>query len=326
MLHANSAAKNILSLDVFTHIRQLERVNRKLCHTLTKIRPFEQKLVTIHSEKGSTQLLLKTTPFTIKQQELILLSIQDIKNELDEKELDSWIRLIRVLMHEIMNSIAPITSVSETLSGLFVKNGQRITTGEITPQLIDATIRGLEVIREQGKGMMEFVESYRKLTRLPKPDKKMICVRELFSRLNMLMPATGEDASVDLHAAVNPPGLKIFADEIQITQVLVNLVKNALEANTGNPNVNIRLAAYLNDQGKPCISVSDNGPGIPDELQENIFVPFFTTREHGSGIGLSVSRQIMRLHGGNLTMHSKPSVETTFYLCFPENPDGNRQL
>lgn len=316
VLHANSAAKKMFGVDVLTHINQLERVNRNLFHAIRSIQPFEQKLVSVITERGTIQLSLKSTSFKVKNNELMLLSVQDIRNELDEKELDSWMKLIRVLMHEIMNSIAPITSLSESLCKFFTIDGRPALPEELTEATIGTTVRGLNVIKEQGNGLMLFVESYRKLTRLPKPDKIVFKVEDLVTRIKVLYSSLENSEKVKLNISVNPPEMELLADENQISQVLINLAKNALQANEKNPEGKIQISVSYNTDRRPEICVTDNGPGIPDEILEQIFVPFFTTRENGSGIGLSLSRQIMRLHGGSLQVRSVPKKETVFCLRF----------
>jgi two-component system, NtrC family, nitrogen regulation sensor histidine kinase NtrY len=316
VLHANSAVKRMLGLDVLTHINQLERINRSLFQAVQQIKPFEQKLVSVTSERGAIELSLKATSFKTQTDELRLLSVQDIRNELDEKELDSWMKLIRVLMHEIMNSIAPITSLSESLSQLFTIDGKMVSREQIDEKTISITARGLSVIGEQGNGLIQFVESYRKLTRLPKPDKKIFRVEELVNRMKVLYSSLENSNKVKLAIAVNPPEMELFADENLISQVLLNLLKNALEALNGKTDGIIRIMVKVGENNRPEITVADNGPGIPDEIMEQVFVPFFTTRENGSGIGLSLSRQIMRLHGGSLQVRSIPNKETVFSMNF----------
>jgi PAS domain S-box-containing protein len=316
VLHANTAAKKMMGVDVLTHINQLERVNRNLFQVVRNIQPFQRKLVSVTTERGSNQLSLKSTSFKTKDNELILLSIQDIRNELDEKELDSWMKLIRVLMHEIMNSIAPISSLSESLCQFFMIDGRPALPAEVTETTIQTTLRGLSVIKEQGNSLMMFVESYRELTRLPKPDKKIFRVEELISRIKVLYTSLENSEIIKLTVTVTPPEMELFADENLISQVLINLTKNALQANEKNPEGKIQVIAGFNSEHRPEIRVVDNGPGIPDEILEQIFVPFFTTRENGSGIGLSLSRQIMRLHGGSLQARSVPGKETMFCLLF----------
>jgi two-component system, NtrC family, nitrogen regulation sensor histidine kinase NtrY len=316
ILHANSSAKKLLSIDVLTHLQQIERKDQKLFDAINSIKPFERRLIAVSSDGAEIQLSLKATSFKTNENELVILSIQDIKNELDEKEIESWMKLIRVLMHEIMNSITPITSLSESLSNIYINGGKPVLPDQINTKTIATTLQGLNVIKEQGKGLMSFVESYRKLTRVPEPEKKLFRAADLMSRVQILYNSLEKSERVSLSVALKKPDLEFFADQNLISQVLINLVKNALEANENNNDGKIRIVVSegINDHHEIC--VIDNGPGIPEENIDEIFVPFFTTRVNGSGIGLSISRQIMRVHGGNLKVRSVPGKETVFCLSF----------
>jgi len=316
ILHSNSTARKLLETDVLTHIRQIERVDGKLFQAISSIKPSERRLVPINTERGEIQLALKAASFRTKNDELVILSVHDIKNELDEKEVESWMKLIRILMHEIMNSITPITSLSESLTHIYSNEGKAISPDQVTSKTIATTLQGLNVIRDQGKGLMSFVESYRKLTRIPVPDKKLFRVSELFNRLQILYDSEGTSSGAELSFSVKDPDLEVFADQNLISQVLINLVKNAHEAIENTPVGRVTISAGRNPDLHPEICVSDNGPGIPPENLDEIFVPFFTTRQNGSGIGLSLSRQIMRVHGGNLKVISAPGRGTTFCLTF----------
>jgi nitrogen fixation/metabolism regulation signal transduction histidine kinase len=316
ILHANSSAKKLLSIDVLTHIQQIERKDLKLFETISNIKPSERKLIAVAAEGGEIQLSLKATSFKTNENELVILSIQDIKNELDEKEIESWMKLIRVLMHEIMNSITPITSLSESLSKIYSIGGNPVLPEQVSTRTIATTLQGLNVIKEQGKGLMSFVESYRKLTKVPEPEKKLFRVADLMDRVQILYNSLDNSNKIDLSVSLNYPDLEIFADQNLISQVLINLLKNALEANENNVGGMIKITASEVPGNHPEICVIDNGPGIPEENIDEIFVPFFTTRQNGSGIGLSISRQIMRVHGGNLKVRSMPEKETVFCLSF----------
>ena len=316
ILHANSSAKSLLSIEVLTHLQQIERKDEKLFEAINSIKPFERKLVAITSERGEIQLSLKATSFKTNEHELVILSIQDIKNELDEKEVESWMKLIRVLMHEIMNSITPITSLSESLTNIYTTGGKPVLPDQVNIKTIATTLQGLNVIKEQGKGLMSFVESYRKLTRVPEPEKKLFKVSDLMSRVQILYNSLDKSNKADLSISLVNPDLEIFADQNLISQVLINLLKNALEANENNNEGKIKVCATEGINNHHEICVIDNGPGIPEENIDEIFVPFFTTRQNGSGIGLSLSRQIMRVHGGNLKVRSVPDKETVFCLTF----------
>jgi two-component system nitrogen regulation sensor histidine kinase NtrY len=314
--HANSAAKKLLTLDVLTHLQQIERVDTNLLRTIQNLKPYERNLVAVNTRQGEIQLLLKSTTFGSSDNELTILSVQDIKNELDEKEVESWMRLIRVLMHEIMNSITPITSLSESLLNVYSSGDKQISPSEVTDKKIATTLQGLNVIKEQGKGLMSFVESYRKLTHIPKPVMKLFRVSELFSRVKVLTDSLEKGKNTNISYSIEEPNLEILADEYLISLVLINLVKNAVEANENNPHCRINITARSDLNAQKEICVTDNGPGISKENLEEIFIPFFTTRTNGSGIGLSVSKQIMSAHGGTLKVRSVENKETKFCMKF----------
>ena len=316
VIHANTALKRTLGLEQFTHLKQLKNVDIGLAQALPQIQQHGQKLISFTNKNGKVNVSIKASSFRDKEKTLTLLSVQDINKELDEKELDSWMRLIRVLTHEIMNSIAPVTSLSESLGSYFQKDGQPISPSEINEKMISTTIRGLEVIKEQGRGLIAFVESYRKLTRLPQPEKKPIVVSELFEKMILLSKVQNQDSAIQLKMKLEAPDIAIHADEKMISQVLINLIKNSREAMDETENPCIELLAGRNKNGQIEVCVKDNGPGIPKELLDEIFVPFFTTRKNGSGIGLSLSRQILRLHNGSLNVRSTPNEETVFCLLF----------
>jgi nitrogen fixation/metabolism regulation signal transduction histidine kinase len=316
VIHANSSARKLLSLDVLTHLQQIEHTDEKLYKAIMSIRPSERRLLATNTFQGEIQLSLKATSLKTNQQELTILSIQDIKNELDEKEIESWMKLIRVLMHEIMNSITPITSLSESLSRFFSNGGAPVSPEQVTVKTIATTLQGLNVIKDQGRGLMSFVESYRKLTRIPEPEIKVFKIEALLNRITVLYSSLDKSDKIALSVSTAIPELEIFADQNLISQVLVNLLKNAIEANENNPDGKISIVSGLDTNLRPEICVADNGPGIAEENIEEIFVPFFTTRQNGSGIGLSISKQIMRVHGGNLKVRSTPGKETVFCLSF----------
>lgn len=316
ILHSNSSARKLLETDVLTHIQQIERIDKKLYQAINSIKPSERRLVPLVTERGEIQLSLKATSFRTNKSELTILSIQDIKNELDEKEVESWMKLIRILMHEIMNSITPITSLSESLSNIYSSEGQPVLPDQLTTKTIATTLKGLNVIKDQGKGLMSFVESYRKMTKIPDPEKQLFKVAELFNRLEILYDSQVKKDKFELSFSVKDPDLEIFADQNLISQVLINLIGNAHEAIENIPEGKILISAGTDHELHPEICVFDNGHGIPEKNLDEIFIPFFTTRQNGSGIGLSVSRQIMKMHGGNLKVRSVPGKETIFCLSF----------
>ena len=308
---ANAAAKKLLGHEHLTHINQINQVDRKLFAAIKELQPGDRRLAGFKNKNGFIQLSLKATKFITSNENLQLITIQDIKNEMETKELESWIKLIRVLTHEIMNSVAPITSLSETIMGYY----KNLEGEQPSEKIIGNTMKGLEVINERGAGLISFVETYRKLTRLPQPEKKPVKVKQLLDNTITLINLDPIDNNIQIDWTVQPENLEVAADKKQISQVLLNLLKNALEALKNNSEGKILLKAKINADGRAQISVTDNGPGIPDDLMDKIFVPFFTTKESGSGIGLSLSRQIMLLHGGSLKVESKQQT-TTFTIVF----------
>ena len=304
----NQVALKLLGLEIFTHVNQLERVSPALKLLVTEIRPGESRRVTFTNERGSVQLFVSASRILLKDKPITLLVMNDIENELDEKEIDSWVRLIRVLSHEIMNSIAPVTSLSDTL--LSMHSDPEITSDDLKRN----TENGLKVISETGKGLISFVESYRKFTRIPRPERELINLNEFIQRAVILSSTEPNFPEVTIDVCIEPEDLKVFADPNLMGQVLLNLMKNAFYALRGREDAHITLSAEHGPTGKVLIRVRDNGPGISPEIMNEIFVPFFTTKEEGSGIGLSVSRQIMRMHGGNLKVSSIEGKETVFTI------------
>lgn len=316
VVHANSSLKKLLGMNQFTHLRQLEKIDSNLSEAVKNLRHNDEKLLTLSRKEGPLTLLIKSGGFISNDQPLTLISMQDIRKELDEKELESWLKLIRVLTHEIMNSIAPVTSLSENLCNYYVKDGEAIPVEEVNERIVQNTIKGLKVINEQGRSLIRFVESYRKLTRLPDPVKTTVRVRELIDNVIMLYLQDMEEKRITLSVTTENDDATLEIDEKQVMQVLINLVKNAAEALNGRSGAEIKIWCGTNNQGRMEIIVADNGPGIPPELVDEVFIPFFTTREQGSGIGLSLSRQIMRLHNGSLKVRSIPERETVFIMTF----------
>ncbi len=308
---SNSAARNLLNREQLTHINQLSQVDKNLFAAFKELQPGDHKLVSFNLSSGAVQLSMKSTAFKTADENFQLVAIQDIKNEMETKELESWIKLIRVLTHEIMNTIAPITSLSQTISGYF-KNLDGKIPDEKT---ISNTVKGLGIINERGNGLISFVENYRQLTRLPQPDKKKIALKQFFESTVTLLQVDPKNKEKQIEWSCIPADLEIVADEKQIAQVLINLLKNANEALKNQLNGKISIKAEINKNGRPQISVSDNGAGIPGDLLDKIFVPFFSTKENGSGIGLSLSRQIMQMHGGTLKVESLPQ-KTSFTIVF----------
>lgn len=304
IFQTNNEALKLLGLSVFTHLKQLYKISPDLPDILQNVGPGEKQQTSFVNERGTVHLSVRTSKMVINDTKMCIYAINDINSELDDKEIESWIRLTRVLTHEIMNSITPITSLSETLLSLHKNANKDIRNG-------------LEVISSTGKGLIDFVESYRKFTHLPTPQPSLFYAAGLAERIKQLTQCNNTLTGTPIIISIEPHDLIIHADEKLISQVMLNLVKNAMQSIGNAADGLIQIKGYCNSDESVSLEIMDNGPGISPEMADHIFIPFFTTKEGGSGIGLSISRQIMRLHGGTLTLKSSPSKkETAFILTF----------
>lgn len=300
----NRSALRMFGLPVVTHVNQLSVIDRTVSRTILALKSGEKQQLSFSTERGVSNLSVDASEMIVRDTPLRIIAMNDVHEELDEKENESWIRLIRILTHEIMNSVAPITSISDSLLS--------------EKELIPASAReGIEVIRTTSRGLVRFVESYRQLTRIPAPNCRPFYLRPFLERMRTLaLQGQEESVPVSIEIDVEPADLLLYADEDQIGQVVLNLLKNALQALSGEGQGEIRIEAREAERGAIVVDVSDNGKGMPAEVAENVFVPFFTTKQDGSGIGLSLSRQIMRLHGGSLILKSTRPEGTVFRLTF----------
>jgi len=305
VLQQNSESLRLLGLPVFTHIRQLERIDEKLAERFTDLQPGEKYHLSFRNERGAVNLSVRVSETVLKGERVKLIAMNDIHGEMEDKEVDTWIRLTRVLTHEIMNSVTPITSISSTLLSRHDEMKEKLRNG-------------LELISDTGKGLISFVESYRRFTHIPTPQPTLFYVGRFIERMTQL--ASHHHAShIAIQTDIRPDDLILYADEDLIGQVVLNLLKNAIQAiGPDHPDGQIMVRASCNSNESIVIEISNNGPAIPPEEAEHIFTPFFTTKEGGSGIGLSVARQIMRLSGGSISLKSNaPNHRTTFVLLFP---------
>ncbi len=311
----NNAAKKLLKIPRLGNIKDLQSISPRLTQKLLDLSPGGKDLVKLQQGDDLLQLSIYATGFVMRKQQLMLVAMQNIQSELEEKEMKSWQTLIRVLTHEIMNSITPIASLSSTAYGL-LKNNQDCEVPKSMNEVIGDVREAVNTIEKRSKGLLDSIENYRKLTRIPKPDFEIVQVKDLFERVGNLMKDQLENQAIDFTMKVDPETLEITADQALIEQVLINICKNSVEAVSGISNPKIELTAGTDGLGNPVVKVIDNGKGISKEVAKKIFIPFFTTKPQGSGIGLSLSRQIMRQHKGTLSVTSKPNVETTFVLRF----------
>jgi two-component system nitrogen regulation sensor histidine kinase NtrY len=311
----NHAARDILGIRQLKNIHSLQSLKAGFPTTLINL-PFNQpKLITLEKDNELLKLSFKRIHFRIRGSRIQLISIQNIKSELEEEELEAWQKLIRVLSHEIMNSVTPVKSLTNTIINMFEKQGTAKQVQELNNEIIHNSLEGLHAIENRSKGLLNFIESYRKLTRLPKPQLRMTRAIELFTSIIRLMDVEIAEYGITIETDVTPEDLTLFCDERLINQVLINLVTNSLQALKGRPNGHIYLSGSQN-KDEIFLKVSDNGPGILPEILDKIFIPFYTTKESGSGIGLSLSKQLMRQHNGTITVHSIPNEQTVFTLKF----------
>jgi len=309
----NTAAKRLLNVNHLTNIKELSAVSPALVDTLFAIKPGEKTLFTLEHRSETTQLAIHATSFRLRERYTTLVSLQNIRSELEEKEMEAWQKLIRVLTHEIMNSITPISSLASTADDLLKpdEGGPTMSSEALTD------VRGaIQTIKKRSQGLLHFVDAYRNLTRVPRPKFKICRISDLFAQAEKLVKTHTSGSVVQFRSSVDPESLELTADPELIEQVLINLLLNALHAVHDQPNGEIRMEASLDDRGRVIVEVIDNGPGISEEAREKIFVPFFTTKQEGSGIGLSLSKEIMRLHKGSIQFQSDPGKRTVFRLTF----------
>jgi len=309
----NSAAKRLLRVTHLTTLRALEPASPHLVRALRSLNPGDRVVFKLDDFSEPLQLVMYATEIRLHERPFTLVSLQNIQSELDDMEMEAWQKLVRVLTHEIMNSVTPISSLSSTAAAILQKEALSNNEGDVRSDLSDLR-EAMVTITRRSEGLLHFVDAYRSLTLVPKPMPKIFAIKDLVQRVDLLLRAQIAEAGATLSTRVDPETLELNADPDLMEQVLINLVQNALHAVQEKRDGRILLSGLLNRQGKVEIEVSDNGKGIPEETMEKIFVPFFTTKEKGSGIGLSLSRQIVRMHGGSLTCRSKPGEGAVFTI------------
>lgn len=313
----NKAAKKLFQIHSLKNIKGLEQLSAELVNTLLNISPGENTLVKVQDQDDILQLAIYATEFKVKDKLIILATINNIQNVLEEQETEAWQKLIRVLTHEIMNSITPIASLSSTLEIMLkgITDGGNIHE-DMDMDTVMEILQALQTINKRSTGLLHFVNTYRNLTRIPKPNFKIFPVADLFKNIYLLMEEEITASKVKFVTEVEPRNIEVSADEQLIEQVIINLIRNSMHALENRKDPVIELKTFMNKRGRVTMQVSDNGTGILPEVLDKIFIPFFTTKQTGSGIGLSLSRQILRLHNGTITAHSVPDQETIFTLTF----------
>ncbi|TDH24271.1 HAMP domain-containing histidine kinase [Segetibacter sp. 3557_3] len=309
----NESLKKMLQLPYLKTIHSLAKRDEELYNQITLLKPGESKVGVARLERSSFKILLSATAFQTDGEKYKLIAFQNVDEALDETESKAWQKLLSVMTHEIMNSIAPISSLAETL---------RHRLKESMPQLsndtgsVDDLELGIETIKRRSEGLLKFAETYRNLNKITTPNLKKVFVRDLFENLHNLMQPTLEQKNIDMEIVLKDTALVVHADTNLVEQVLINLVVNSIEAVKDRPDARIVLSAYLSPSKKIVVKVSDNGLGMEEEVMDKIFIPFFSTRKNGSGIGLSLCKQIMMLHHGSITVQSIVGTGTSFLLQF----------
>jgi two-component system nitrogen regulation sensor histidine kinase NtrY len=313
----NNAIKKILRLSHLRNIAELKDIKDDLPDTLMKMKAGDKLLIKLFLEDELIQLSVNATEFRMRGEEYLLVSLQNIHPELEEKEIESWQRLIRVLTHEIMNSITPISSLASTVHDILTDpETNEIHVENLSPDDIETIATAMFTIESRSKGLLNFVEIYRNLTRIPKPNFRHFRIRELFDRAHDLLKPKLDALNIQCECKVFPDELMLLADPDLIDQVVINLLLNAMDAVKDQSNPIISITASVNINNRTTIEFADNGTGITPDLLDKIFMPFFTSKKEGSGIGLSLSRQIMQMHKGAISVKSKPGEGTVFTLTF----------
>lgn len=306
----NSASKRLFHVSRLRTVQQLEEFDPHLVRALLTMRPGQRVVVKTMDEGNLLQLSIYASEFRREAKRFLLVSIQDIGSELEEKELEAWQNLIRVLTHEIRNTITPIASLANTTHELLEE-----TTGGESEEIEDARL-AVGTIRNRSEGLLKFVEAFRSLYKMPKPSYSRFDICEFFEHLDTFFSHTFGEKGIEASFSCSPAHFDVTCDRDLIEQVMINLVTNAVQAVQGREDPRVRVTAQIDSRGRARISVIDNGPGIDEETVDKVFIPFFTTKPEGTGIGLSLSRQIMRMHKGSISVQSKVGEGAAFHLTF----------
>jgi nitrogen fixation/metabolism regulation signal transduction histidine kinase len=309
----NESLKRMLQLPYLKTIGSLSKRDNELYKDVLSLKPGDSKIATAHLEKTSFKALLSATAFQTEGKLYKLIAFQNVNEALDETESKAWQKLLSVLTHEIMNSVAPISSLADTLKN---RLQQSVAVLSNESGSVDDLELGIETIKRRSEGLLKFAETYRNLNKITTLNLKKIYVRDIFENLFQLMQPTLEQKNIELETILKDTDLLLEVDPDLLEQLLINLVVNAIEAVKDKSDPSIVLSAYQNNNRKTVIKVADNGPGISPEVLEKIFIPFFSTKKSGSGIGLSLCKQIMMLHKGNIQVQSVEGQGTAFLLQF----------
>ena len=309
----NESLKRMMQLPYLKTIHSLARRDDELYKDIMALKPGASKIASAHFERSAFKILLSGTAFQTEGKIYKLVAFQNVNEALDETESKAWQKLLSVMTHEIMNSVAPISSLADTLKH---RLQQSVTALNDDAGSLDDLELGIDTIKRRSEGLLKFAETYRNLNKITTLNLKTVYVRDLFGNLLQLMQPTLEQKNIELETILKDTDLQLEIDINLVEQVLINLVVNAIEAIKDNPVPKIALSAYMATNHRTVIKIADNGNGMPPELLDKIFVPFFSTKKNGSGIGLSLCKQIMMLHRGNIQVQSAEGEGTAFFLQF----------
>lgn len=313
----NNSVKRLLKVRHIRLISDLEKVKKGLPETLLNLKAGERTLIRLSIKDELLQISTYATEFRMRGEDYILVTLQDISSELDEKEIESWQKLIRVLTHEISNSITPISSLAATVREMLLdEDKDELLLKALDKEDLEGVQGAIDTIQKRSQGLLNFVEVYRNLTRIPKPNFRYFKVSEIFERSQQLLTPRMNELGISCSNKVFPPDLMVTADPDLIDQVMINIILNAMDAVKGRDNAEISILTTVNNNNRVVIDIKDNGVGIKPDILDKIFMPFFTSKKHGSGIGLSLSRQIMHLHKGSVSVKSQPGEGSVFTLTF----------
>ncbi len=313
----NIAAKRLLKTEGIKNINELSPISKKLVHCIWDLKTGGRSLINVTIGGDEGQISVYAIELTQGNEKFKLISLQNIRSELEEKEMEAWQKIVRVLTHEIMNSVTPISSLAHTVEGEingFINSGKSDVLNINREELEDIYL-AVQTVQRRSDGLIRFVNDFRSLTQTPEPKLQSVVVRELFDQITVLLKHEISSCEIKFIVNIIPENLKLIIDPELIQQVLINLIKNAVQALEDRENKIIELIARR-DNNKTFFIIKDNGPGIEEEAQTKIFIPFFTTKKSGSGIGLSLSRQIMRQHNASISVKSKVDEGTEFILRF----------
>lgn len=312
----NNAARRMFGAESVTRLADLQKFGAGFYKAVDESVPGQRELVSFTVEGVDYKLTLATTENLVAGETIRLVSLQDIQSEIDETQSEAWQELVLVLTHEIVNSITPVHSLATTAAEVVEEIATEIGPDSPLAADIEDLRDAVGTLEKRSGNLMQFVGSYRQLTRLAPAEKKRIAINELFEAVSKLATAEWPDSGSTLSFTVEPQGLDVYADRMLLEPVLQNLLRNAWQATRETSNAKIDVTARLNRRGNVVIEVSDNGPGIAEELATKIFVPFFTTKEQGSGVGLALARQVMTAHGGFIRVADSDAGGAKFTLTF----------